>query len=58
MLAGQISGFLQMPNFLQRFGEDQGNGTYKFGNIRSGLIVGLVSLPIMHHVTVDHTDII
>ena len=46
MLAGQISGFLQMPDFLQRFGEDQGSGPPKFGNIRSGLIVGLVSLPI------------
>ena len=38
-----------MPDFLHRFGEDQGNGTYKFGNIRSGLIVGLVSLPTVHH---------
>ncbi|KAL9131835.1 MAG: hypothetical protein Q9175_006670 [Cornicularia normoerica] len=41
---GQISGFLQMPNFLQRFGEDHGNGSYKFGNVRSGLIVGLLSI--------------
>ena len=43
--AGQISGFLAMEDFLQRFGQDQGNGTYQFDNIRSGLIVGLVSLP-------------
>ncbi|CAF9918821.1 hexose transporter hxt1 [Imshaugia aleurites] len=41
---GQISGFLQMKNFLQRFGQDQGNGTYKFSNVRSGLIVGLLSI--------------
>ena len=33
-----------MKDFLQRFGEDQGNGNYKFSNVRSGLIVGLVSL--------------
>lgn len=32
-----------MKDFLQRFGQDQGNGNYQFGNIRSGLIVGLVS---------------
>ena len=30
-----------MSDFLQRFGE--GDGTRTFGNIRSGLIVGLVS---------------
>ncbi|KAF6231731.1 hypothetical protein HO173_010033 [Letharia columbiana] len=41
---GQISGFLQMQNFLQRFGEDQGNGNYSFSNVRSGLIVGLLSI--------------
>ena len=41
--AGQISGFLEMHDFLERFGEQQGDGSYKFGNIRSGLIVGLVS---------------
>lgn len=41
---GQISGFLQMKDFLQRFGEDQGNGNYAFSNVRSGLIVGLLSI--------------
>lgn len=40
---GQISGFLEMPNFLQRFGEPQSDGTYHFTNVRSGLIVALVS---------------
>ncbi|PYH43342.1 sugar porter family MFS transporter [Aspergillus saccharolyticus JOP 1030-1] len=41
---GQISGFLAMPNFLQRFGERHSNGTYYFSNVRSGLIVALLSI--------------
>lgn len=40
---GQISGFLEMKNFLRRYGELGSNGTYHFSNVRSGLIVGLVS---------------
>lgn len=40
---GQISGFLEMKNFLQRYGELQSDGTYAFSNVRSGLIVALVS---------------
>ena len=32
-----------MKDFLQRFGERQADGTYAFSNVRSGLIVGLVS---------------
>lgn len=32
-----------MPDFLQRFGEPSG-GSYQFTNIRSGLIVGLLSI--------------
>jgi SP family sugar:H+ symporter-like MFS transporter len=45
---GQISGFLEMPVFLERFGQYVGvsgnNPTgYAFSNVRSGLIVGLVS---------------
>ncbi|KAK5127371.1 hypothetical protein LTR85_006710 [Meristemomyces frigidus] len=36
---GQISGFLEMQNFLDRFGT---NGT--FSNVRSGTIVGLLSI--------------
>ena len=35
---GQISGFLDMNEFLNEFGQ---NG--KFTNVRSGLIVGMVS---------------
>jgi SP family sugar:H+ symporter-like MFS transporter len=38
---GQISGFLETKDFLQRFGE--WNGTeFAFTNVRSGLIVALV----------------
>lgn len=46
---GQISGFLEMNVFLTRFGEktdvsvDHPTGYY-FTNVRSGLIVGLVSI--------------
>ncbi|KAJ5793741.1 MFS monosaccharide transporter [Penicillium paradoxum] len=41
---GQISGFLEMQNFLQRYGEIQDDGTYHFSNVRSGLIVALLSI--------------
>ncbi|KAL5450816.1 hypothetical protein PMIN07_007527 [Paraphaeosphaeria minitans] len=44
---GQISGFLAMPDFLQRFGQRHTNGDtpeYYFSNVRSGLIVGLLSI--------------
>lgn len=40
---GQISGFLEMKNYLRRYGEADGKGGYEFSNVRSGLIVGLVS---------------
>lgn len=40
---GQISGFMEMKNYLQRYGEPGKDG-YEFSNVRSGLIVGLVSL--------------
>ena len=46
MIAGQISGFLAMNNFLQRFGQLQADGKYAFSNVRSGLIVGLVILSV------------
>lgn len=39
---GQISGFLAMEVFLTRFGQNSSTGYY-FTNVRSGLIVGLVS---------------
>ncbi len=38
---GQISGFIEMDNFLKRFA-DQKN-PLAFSNVRSGLIVGMVS---------------
>ncbi|KAI1373907.1 galactose permease [Hypoxylon crocopeplum] len=41
---GQISGFLEMPDFLRRFGELQPDGSYSFSNVRQGLIVGLLSI--------------
>lgn len=33
-----------MPDFLQRFGELQPDGSYGFSTVRSGLIVGLLSI--------------
>ncbi|KFZ18084.1 hypothetical protein V501_01362 [Pseudogymnoascus sp. VKM F-4519 (FW-2642)] len=41
---GQISGFLEMKVFLERFGEPSSDGTFFFSNVRSGLIVGLLSI--------------
>ena len=40
---GQISGFLAMPDFLERFGQRHSDGTFYFSNVRSGLIVAMVS---------------
>lgn len=40
---GQISGFLEMKDFLRQYGEQADDGTYYFSNVRSGLIVALVS---------------
>lgn len=39
---GQISGFLEMRNFLRRYGQRQPDGSYRFSHVRSGLIVALV----------------
>ncbi|CAK7272151.1 hexose transporter hxt5 [Sporothrix epigloea] len=41
---GQISGFLAMPDYLDRFGQIDANGQPYFSNVRSGLIVGLLSI--------------
>lgn len=41
---GQISGFQEMSNYLQRYGELNGKGEYVFSNVRAGLIVGLLSV--------------
>ncbi|KAJ5122836.1 Major facilitator superfamily domain general substrate transporter [Penicillium atrosanguineum] len=40
---GQISGFLEMNNYKRRFGQLE-NGKYTFSNVRSGLIVSLLSI--------------
>jgi len=41
---GQISGFLEMKDFLNRFGDEGTPGDRSFSNNRSGLIVGLLSI--------------
>ncbi|KAI9898072.1 hypothetical protein N3K66_006432 [Trichothecium roseum] len=42
---GQISGFLEMPDFLRRFGQGpDARGEYHFSTVRSGLIVALLSI--------------
>lgn len=50
---GQISGFLGMQAFLERFGELDENGVWYFSNVRSGLIVGLVSWYYKHVTCLD-----
>ncbi|RMZ87062.1 hypothetical protein DV736_g5710, partial [Chaetothyriales sp. CBS 134916] len=41
---GQISGFLEMPDFLARFGQTNSHGEHYFSDVRSGLIVALLSI--------------
>ncbi|KAH7022142.1 hypothetical protein EDB80DRAFT_694094 [Ilyonectria destructans] len=41
---GQISGFLEMPDFLDRFAQTNSQGEHAFSTVRSGLIVGLLSI--------------
>lgn len=41
---GMISGFLGMADFLNRFGQHRQDGTPYFSNVRSGLIVALLSI--------------
>ncbi|CAH0018932.1 unnamed protein product [Clonostachys rhizophaga] len=41
---GQISGFLEMDDFLQRFGTTNAQGVKEFSRVRSGLIVALLSI--------------
>ncbi|KAJ3541164.1 hypothetical protein NM208_g4742 [Fusarium decemcellulare] len=41
---GQISGFLEMPDFLDRFGMTNSSGDRVFSTVRSGLIVALLSI--------------
>ncbi|PSK42865.1 Hexose transporter 2 [Elsinoe australis] len=37
--SGQISGYFNMPNFAQHFGEQAADGTYYFSAVRQGTIV-------------------
>ncbi|KAF5617598.1 major facilitator superfamily transporter [Fusarium tjaetaba] len=41
---GQISGFLEMPDFLDRFAQTNSKGEKAFSTVRSGLIVALLSI--------------
>lgn len=41
---GQIAGFQEMSNYLERYGELQSDGSYAFSTIRSGLIVSMLSI--------------
>ncbi|RJE21076.1 Sugar and other transporter [Aspergillus sclerotialis] len=41
---GQISGFQEMSDYLERYGQPDGKGGYQFSNVRAGLIVGLLSV--------------
>ncbi|PSK34979.1 Hexose transporter 2 [Elsinoe australis] len=41
---GQISGFLEMDDFLRRFSDTTGEDGPAFSNVRSGTIVGLLSI--------------
>ncbi|KAJ5232595.1 hypothetical protein N7468_005551 [Penicillium chermesinum] len=41
---GQISGFLEMRNYKMRYAQYKGGGEYKFSNVRSGLIVSMLSI--------------
>lgn len=40
---GQISGFLEMKNYKERYAQLKSDGSYEFSNVRSGLIVSMVS---------------
>lgn len=40
---GQISGFLEMVNYKHRYGQQKSDGSWYFSNVRSGLIVSMVS---------------
>jgi SP family sugar:H+ symporter-like MFS transporter len=53
---GQISGFLGMREFQERFGQRNGNGDggYHFSNVRSGLIVALLSIGTLMGALVSH----
>lgn len=39
---GSISGYTQMDNFKNRFGDTEDDGALKLGNVRQGLMVGML----------------
>lgn len=39
---GSISGYTQMDNFRQRFGDTLDDGSLKLGNVRQGLVTGML----------------
>ncbi|KAL5358605.1 hypothetical protein BJX96DRAFT_163863 [Aspergillus floccosus] len=41
---GQISGFQEMSDYLERYGELQPDGSYSLSKVRSGLLVSLLSV--------------
>ncbi|CAI7599155.1 unnamed protein product [Penicillium pancosmium] len=41
---GQISGFLEMKNYKERYAQLKSDGSYEFSNVRSGLIVSMLSI--------------
>ncbi|KAF4446454.1 MFS transporter, SP family, sugar:H+ symporter [Fusarium austroafricanum] len=42
--SGQVSGYFMMKDYGQRFGVDNGDGTYNFSAARQGTITGLLSI--------------
>lgn len=41
---GQVSGFIIMDDFVNRFAENRGLGVYSWSQTREGLIVGMLSI--------------
>ncbi|KHC39183.1 sugar porter (SP) family MFS transporter [Candida albicans P76067] len=41
---GTISGFINMSDFLERFGGTRADGTLYFSNVRTGLLIGLFNV--------------
>ncbi|KGR01337.1 sugar porter (SP) family MFS transporter [Candida albicans GC75] len=41
---GTISGFINMSDFLERFGGTKADGTLYFSNVRTGLLIGLFNV--------------
>uniref|UniRef100_A0A060TDA9 ARAD1B23166p n=1 Tax=Blastobotrys adeninivorans TaxID=409370 RepID=A0A060TDA9_BLAAD len=41
---GTISGYINMPQFLEKFGSQHDDGTYYLSKVRSGLLVGIFSI--------------